>query len=331
MSDFLLIERFQDEAGLNAALQLWLRYGQPDEPREEDGHHCVLRERGNEIIIAQALWVPVLLETTQERVQRILMPDNSLITDAQWVRDFCLEKSALLRHYPYDTVRAAEERINFLVDRKPLIENAPLDNPGYVMFNSPEEESRVDIWPSVVDMRFLQRNIHPYQCSYTELKSYFHDDGFHGPDGFVVPYPVFVKTQHKAISHVVENKHDFGHLGVYGMHTEYFVGEVIDIAEDDIGKREFRTYIAGGRAINAARMWQDYDDCEIPVGLLDFAQSFATHHAPHFQTYGLDIAELTDGSFAVIELNSLSRAGRYFGNKFEPILSAFIDTATKKD
>lgn len=140
------------------------------------------------------------------------------------------------------------------------------------MLNSPEEESRVDIWPSVVDTRFLQRNIHPYSCSYEQLKSYFDETGFRGPDGFMVPYPVFAKTQHKAISHVVESRHDFGHLGVYGMHTEYFVGEVIDIAQDEIGKREFRTYIVDGRAINAARMWQDYDDCEIPVGLLDFAQ-----------------------------------------------------------
>ena len=57
---------------------------------------------------------------------------------------------------------------------------------------------------------------------------------------------------------------DFGHLGVYGMHTEYFVGETIDIAEDQIGKKEFRIYVVDGRAINTARMWQDYDDCEIP-------------------------------------------------------------------
>lgn len=331
MSELLLIERFEDEAGLNSALQLWPWYGQPDEPREEDDHHCVLRERGNEICIAQSLWVAVLLETTQERVQRILLPDNSIIVDEQAVRDFCMNKSALLRHYPYRTANSILARLDVMLQKTTEQEERPLQSLWYTNLISPEEESRVDVWPDFVDTQFLQRNIHPYSCSYGELKSYFHDDGFHGPDGFVVPYPVFVKTQHKAVSHVVESRHDFGHLGVYGMHTEYFVGEVIDIAEDEIGKREFRTYIVGGRAINAARMWQDYDDYEIPVGLLDFAQSFATHHAPHFQTYGLDIAELTDWSFAVVELNSLSRAGRYFGNKFEPILSAFINTATKKD
>lgn len=330
MSDFLLIERFQDEAGLNAALDLWPWYDQPNEIREEDDHYCVLRERGNEICVAQALWVPVLLETTEERVQRILMPDSSVIVDTQWVRDFCRDKRGLLRHYPYTTASSILASLDDLLSKSPKqSEEKPLWHLGYIPVISSEEESRVDIWPSVVDMRFLQRNIHPYSCSYEQLKYYFHEDGFHGPDGFVVPYPVFVKTQHKAISHVVENRHDFGHLGVYGMHTEYFVGDVIDIAEDGIGKREFRTYIVGGRAINAARMWEDYDDCEIPVGLLDFAQWFATHHASHFQTYGLDIAVLTDWSFAVVELNSLSRAGRYFGNKFEPILRAFIDNAIK--
>lgn len=325
MSDFLLIERFEDEAGLDAALQLWMLYDQPGEIREEDDHHCVLRERGNEICIAQALWVPVLLETTEERVQRILMPDNSITTDISDVWVFCTGRRALLRHYPYRTMRDIMERLDVTLWKQAESVELPLQPLGYTDTISPEEESRVHRWPSVVDTRFLQRSIRPYSCSYEQLKSYFHDDGFHGPDGAVMPYPVFVKTQDKATSHIVRHQHDFGHLGMYAMYTEYFVGEVIDIAQDDMGKREFRTYVVGGRAINAARMWQDYDDCEIPTGLLDFAQSFATHHAPHFQSYTLDIAVLTDGSFAVVELNGISRAGRYFGNKFEPILRAFRD------
>lgn len=324
MSELLLIERFEDEAGLNGALQLWPWYDQPGEIREEDDHHCVLRERWNEIIIAQALWVPVLLETTQERVLKVLLPDNSIIADEQAVRDFCRGKSALLRHYPYRTMSDILARLDTVLWKTPEQEERPFQYLWYTDIISPEEELRADMWPNFVDRRFLQRNIHPYQCSYTDLKSYFHDDGFDGPDGFIVPYPVFVKTQQKGTSHIVENKHDFGHLGVYGMHTEYFVGEAINIAEDEIGKREFRIYVVWGRAINAARMWQDYDDCETPEWLLDFAQSFATHHAPHFQSYGLDIAVLSDGSFAVVELNNIARAGRYFGNKFEPILRAFI-------
>lgn len=97
------------------------------------------------------------------------------------------------------------------------------------------------------------------------------------------------------------------------MHKDYFVSSYIDIAEDEnYEKKEYRTYVVGGNAINAARIPRDYEEEEIPDGLLEFAQQFAQEHREHFQSYVLDIAVLKDGKFAVVELNNLSLSGRHF-------------------
>ena len=45
----ILIERFQDEAWYRIAHALGKNYGKETEVQDEDTHHCVLRERGNEI------------------------------------------------------------------------------------------------------------------------------------------------------------------------------------------------------------------------------------------------------------------------------------------
>lgn len=96
------------------------------------------------------------------------------------------------------------------------------------------------------------------------------------------------------------------------MYRGCFVSEFIDIAEDSFGKKEFRIYVIRSNPINAARAQFDYGEDILPSGLMDFAQKLAHNHAGYFQSYILDIALLRDGNFAVIELNNLALAGRYF-------------------
>jgi hypothetical protein len=75
-----LVEAFPNEDALKQALQYSHEYGQPQEEREETYEYCLLRERGNELRVAQESGVITVIEFTQSGVNGILQMEGEVIS-----------------------------------------------------------------------------------------------------------------------------------------------------------------------------------------------------------------------------------------------------------
>lgn len=304
-----LIESFPNEVALKEALQYSKQYGELHEKKEETYEYCLLRERGNELRIAQESGVVTVIEFTQSGVNGILQMNGdtiSLSDDFDSIKD---ESYYLRRGFINNIFRPKTSSVVL-----PWTDHIPL-----------EEKIRIDTWARYISPVFTGRNIILYETLHFEdiYDAFDKKFWFRFSDGQEFPFPIFIKTIRKNCSEIIRDSEDFDEFCMGIMtDTGFIVSEVIDIAKDDDGKKEYRVYVMNGKPVNASRC-VDYDMVEIPVEVSRFAQEFSHFHKDIFFSYVVDIALCEDGKYRVVELNNLSESGRYRSNDFSAILEGF--------
>jgi len=94
--------------------------------------------------------------------------------------------------------------------------------------------------------------------------------------------------------------------------------EYVDIEEDEYGTIEYRCFIINGDIRSMSR-YLDYDIIVPTQGAADFIVNFIDKTVGFYfpKNVVLDIMQLTDGSYSLVEANAIPYSGRYAGNPVE--------------
>lgn len=303
--------------------------------REEAMHHCLLRERGMEVLSCRKSGVPYIAVT-----------DGDVLLDGN-----------------VDLGKIDKEATRLVIRR---FSSKPMHGyQGIEPLQDAADYERVMRWPEVVgDNNFyVKRNLRlvPVDEMAQQIRSR------------TLPLPCFLKTLDKGpaneftLHHVLRSEVDLAnfdsashldfmsdqrppgqltylfrapdwycpyrdswekgrsHLAV--LEGDLILSDVMEIQRDDRGpgedgaKKEYRSFVINGVAVNWSR-YVDYDDLPVPESVIEFTQRFAREHVDQLPgLYVLDVAETTAG-LQVVELNNVENSGRYLSN--DP--AAFFDT-----
>lgn len=182
-----------------------------------------------------------------------------------------------------------------------LEHNIPIINNRY-------ERKIIDYWPIfAVGISRRVQVINGAAITYEYIKEFYKDRAF-------------VKTLHKHMSAIFPDD-PYVLEYIMGGH-EAILSEVMDIKKDEEGTLEYRCYVINNK-LNSISRYSDYKKIPVPRKAIEYAKKVIDMNknvfVPH---YILDICELTDGYYDIVEFNCLESSGRYIDNSVKRMFDA---------
>ncbi len=315
---------FQSEGELKDALSLAAYHF---DERNEEMRHCLLRERGMEVLACRKSGVPYIAVSEGDEL---------------------LDGNVDLGKIDKEATRLAIRRFS----SKPMH-----GYQGIEPLQDAADYERVKRWPEVVGDNnfFVKRNLRlvPVEEIAEQIRSR------------TLPLPCFLKQQDKGPSnnftlrHILRTEEDLANFDrddvdrhkpkdfKPGTLTYFFEAhdwwcpyreswektqEYLAVLEEDLilsdvmeinrdiqpsnepgATREYRSFVINGQVVNWSR-YVDYDYLDVPESVISFTRRFAQEYEGKLPgLYVLDVAETTDG-LQVVELNNYENSGRYLSN-----------------
>jgi hypothetical protein len=130
--------------------------------------------------------------------------------------------------------------------------------------------------------------------------------------------PFFVKTLYKHISTIYDGEPENFDICLIQETANIVISEFMNILKDDFGTREYRCWIINKEIFSISR----YEEVEITQNEEKIVREFVNKKLKHINSISpkhfiIDVCELQDGTFDVVEINDMSSSGRYFKNKVD--------------
>lgn len=295
--------------------------------RNEDYHHCVAREKAQEILTCREIGIPYVV------ISKDVMGDNRVIDSNCNLKALPSDTNLVLRCHP-------DAKLPASIDRFPK-------------WLSPTEMDAVTQWPSTVVQGdyFFKRHIMTID---RDLMGQLLQD-------HVLSFPLFVKTVEKSdFHHVICSQDELaknlmtveqarqivphkgaqleglfpdttvlvikrpdwfceyrdqmisGRVTIDTLETGLIVSDVMDIDRADNHKGEYRAFFVNGQ-VSSISAYLDYEHTQVPAEISDFADEFGTANAHLAKGFVADFCMTPKGP-ALVEMNDFCHSGRYVDN-----------------
>lgn len=295
--------------------------------RNEEYHHCVAREKAQEILTCRELGIPYVV------ISKGTLDDNRVIDTNCNIKSLSADTTLVLRCHPDTRLPSSLSRF-----------------PKWI---TPAEMTTVKNWPSSVcqSEEFFKRHVMTID---RDLMGQLLRDQ-------VLTFPLFVKTVEKTDFHnvvysqaelsrnlmpveearrlvpykgaeleglfedevvLILRRPDWycefreqmiaGRVSVETLDAGLIVSDVMDIERAANHKGEYRAYFINGH-LSSISSYLDYEHAEVPKAIREFAEAFGTANAHLAKGFVADFCMTAKGP-ALIEMNDFCYSGRYFDN-----------------